>query len=691
MMTLRHNNLVHFFLILTTGILISIPILSGNCEALEEKNPTVFPNRDHATQSVRIVRALEQYHYLEKKMDNTLSSIILDKYLKQLDPGKKLFLQSDIASINQYKFRLDDELKRGNLMPAFEIFNIYLTRTVDRMDFILESIADWETRFDFNKEESLVIDNELREWPPDETVMKSVWKKDLKNHILTMILDGKENAAITDELKKLYEARKKRFLQTNENDVFQIFMNAVTTSFDPHTQFFPPRASEDFDIHMRLSLEGIGAVLQREYEYTKVVRLIPKGPADNSHQLMPGDRIIGVGQGENGEIKDTIGQRLDEVVKLIRGPKNTIVRLKIIPAKKSSTTKTIQIRRDRVKLEDQSAKKEVIRTNRQGKEMTIGVIEIPTFYIDFEAYNRGDKDYKSTTKDVKNLLLELKEEKIDGLIMDLRDNGGGSLREANQLTGLFLKTGPTVQVRGKYQIQRQFDDDPEITYSGPMIVLINRMSASASEIFAGAIKDYQRGVIVGTRSFGKGTVQHLQPLGEGKLKLTSAKFYRVSGKSTQHRGILPDLEFPRLYKIEDTGESSLDGALPWDTIFRTFYNAYRPLEPLIEKLNGYYQERAKSNPELIYLKRRIKMGEAINAETTLSLKIDDRRTRQKTYEKMELDIENDYLTAIGSPKIEAFDPETSKIKETKQIMMEQTHQVMADMIAYSRLFRYSWQ
>jgi carboxyl-terminal processing protease len=305
---------------------------------------------------------------------------------------------------------------------------------------------------------------------------------------------------------------------------------------------------------MSLSLEGIGAVLQNEYEFTKVVRLIPKGPADKSNLLMPGDKIIGVGQGENGEIKDAIGQRIDTVVKMIRGPKNTFVRLKIIPSEKTDTTKTIQIKREKVKLEEQAARKDIITLSHPNNPpLKIGIIEIPTFYLDFNAYNKGDPEYKSTTKDVQKLLFELKQEDIDGLIVDLRDNGGGSLKEANDLTGLFLKSGPTVQIKTKNRISRLYDEDPSIEYSGPLIVLINRMSASASEIFAGAIKDYHRGIIVGARSFGKGTVQELQPLGEGKLKITSAKFYRVSGESTQNLGVVPDLQYPQLYKIEDTG------------------------------------------------------------------------------------------------------------------------------------------
>ena len=467
-------------------------------------------------------------------------------------------------------------------------------------------------------------------------------------------------------------------------------MNSVTTSFDPHTQFFPPRASEDFDIHMSLSLEGIGAVLQNEYEYTKVVRLIPKGPAEKSHLLMPGDKIIGVGQGEKGEIKDTIGQRIDHVVKLIRGPKNTVVRLKIIPAKKSNSTKTIQIKRDQVKLEEQSAKKTIITINHNRQNLKIGIIEIPNLYIDFKAYNAGDKNYKSTTRDVERLLGELKNENIDGLIIDLRDNGGGSLKEASQLTGLFLESGPVVQIKTKYHISKLYDDDPKIQYSGPLIVLINRMSASASEIFAGAIKDYNRGVIVGSRSFGKGTVQELQPLGKGKLKLTSAKFYRVSGESTQNLGIVPDIKFPHIYKIEDTGESSLEGALPWDTIVRTSYAPYKTLQFIQKELTAQYQQRALKDPGINYLNKRIEMSSELNQRTFVSLNLNDRKSRKQQYEQSELDIENNYLKSVGKDQIVSIDQKDMKISDVKKILMDQTHLVMADFIDLTKVHDYTW-
>ena len=650
----------------------------------------ITPKPEHSTQCIQIIKALERYHYLEKNLGNSMSSTILDRYLNRLDPGKQLFTNKDVDQFKQYQYQFDNDLKKGRLDTAFNIFNVYMDRSKERSECILTLIKTWEKNLDFTKNESMTIDPDLRKWKDNKAALYFLWKKELKNHIISLILNDQKTALISDTLEKIYSNRLHRLLQTNSNDIFQIFMNSVTTSFDPHTQFFPPRASEDFDIHMSLSLEGIGAVLQTENEYTKVIRLIPKGPADKSNLLMPGDKIIGVGQGVKGEIKDTIGQRIDHVVKLIRGPKNSFVRLKIIPAKKNNSIKTIQIKRDRVKLEEQSAKKDIIEIKHNLETLKLGIIEIPNFYIDFNAYYRGDKDYKSTTKDVQKLLIELKDENIDGLIIDLRDNGGGSLKEANQLTGLFLKSGPVVQIKTKHRTTRLFDDDPSIEYTGPLIVLINRMSASASEIFAGAIKDYHRGVIVGTRSFGKGTVQEMRELGKGKLKLTSAKFYRVTGDSTQNLGIIPDLEYPHLYKIKDTGESSLDGALPWDTTTKTSYNAYPSLSLVNKKLNIGYQKRSLKDPGLNYLKESVEIASRLDDEASLSLNLDDRKFKKKQYEQLEIDIENDYLKAIGKPLIEKLDQKNIKTDDFKKILMDQTHQIMADFIDLSKDLAFSW-
>ncbi len=648
------------------------------------------PKLDHSSQSIKIVRALERYHYLEKDLDNDMSQTIFNRYIKRLDPSKRIFASKDVERFSIKQTRLDDELKRGKLNTAFDIFNLYMSQSKMRLDYLISLIDVWEDEFDFNLNESITVDNNVRIWQKDLSALKVLWKKELKNHIITLLLDNQENDSIKETLTKTYSGRLKRLKQTNSDDVFQIFMNSVTTSFDPHTQFYPPIDSQTFDMSMSKSFQGIGAVLQTEDDYTKVVRLIPKGPAEKSNLLMPGDRIIGVGQGEKGEIIDTIGQRIDNVVLLIRGPKNTIVRLKIIPAKKNNSTKTIQIVRDRIKFEEQVAKKKVLTLPHKNQDLKIGVIELPNFYIDFKAYQAGNENYKSSTKDVRKILKELKKENIDGLIIDLRDNGGGSLKEANELTGLFIKSGPIVQIKNKYRISQLYDNDDKIEYSGPLIVLINRMTASASEIFAGAIKDYNRGLIIGTNSFGKGTVQEVQTLGEGKLKLTTAKFYRVSGESNQHLGIAPDLKYPQIYKIEDTGESSLNGALKWDTINRSSYSSYRNFYSILQKLSQKYEDRSKNNPGFAYINKRLEMASKLNNEKKLSLDIDARKEKKREIEKLELQVENEYLKTIGEPPILELNQEETKLKDFKTILMEETHLVMADFIDLSNDLGYTW-
>ncbi|HRF89672.1 MAG TPA: carboxy terminal-processing peptidase, partial [Desulfobacter postgatei] len=581
--------------------------------------------------------------------------------------------------------------KTGNLGPAFEIFNLYQSRSEQRFEYILKLARSWQTQLDFAKNETLVIDYEHKPFIPDISGLEPLWKKELKNHIINLKINKTSDEEISETLEKIYSNRLAQLSQTQSRDVFHIFMNAVTMSFDPHSQYFAPRVSEDFDIHMKLSLEGIGAVLQNEYEYTKVVRLIPKGPADKSQKLAPGDKIIGVGQGEDGEIKDTIGQRIDDVVKLIRGPKGTFVRLKIIPARKSSVTATISIKRDEVKLEEQSAQKKVVDVTSKGRTYKLGIIEIPNFYIDFDAFHRGEPDYKSTTGDVIKLLEQLKTENIDGLIVDLRDNGGGALKEANDLTGLFLKYGPTVQVKTKFRVSRIYDEDPKILYTGPLVVLINRMSASASEIFAGAIKDYHRGLIVGTESFGKGTVQELKPLGDGRLKMTSAKFYRISGKSTQHKGVEPDIWFPQIYRTKDTGESALEGALLWDHIDATRYSAYRSLQPMIKPLDDAYKKRAEKSFGIKYLTQRIQLAESLSEQKTLSLNLTERLKTDTAFNKEELALENNYRKQKGEKPLTTLDDIDPEKEEIKEILTEQAKYIAADFITLSHKTGYKWQ
>ena len=437
------------------------------------------------------------------------------------------------------------------------------------------------------------LDVENLQWAKNQAELDDRWRKQLKNQVLSLKLADKPENEIVPTLQKRYTSQLKSVKQYNSQDVFQIYANALTELYDPHTNYLSPRSTENFNINMSLSLEGIGAVLQMDDEYTKVSSLVAKGPADKQGDLQPADRIVAVGQGVDGPLEDVIGWRLDEVVELIRGPKDTTVRLEVIPAKSKSADerKIITIVRNKVKLEEQSAQKKVIEIPEGNKVIKVGVIDIPAFYIDFDAMRRGDKDYKSTTRDVKNLLQELEAEGVDGIIVDLRNNGGGSLQEANELTGLFIEYGPTVQIR--HSSRRVWRDGKRLKgpyYEGPLVVLVNRLSASASEIFAGAMQDYQRGIIVGDRSFGKGTVQTLIPLTEGQLKITESKFYRISGESTQHRGVVPDVEFPSIYDTEEIGESALDHALNWDQISPIRHSNYGELSTVLPAIQSQFHE-----------------------------------------------------------------------------------------------------
>ena len=695
--------------------------------SLSAKATTHFnfvPKQEHVKQCIKVIKLLEAHHFSNKKLNDNLSSQILHSFINDLDPAKQLFTLVDIANFKKHQFFLDDQLKSGYLNIIFNIFNLYLLRAKERLEYMSLLIKNVEGNFDLYKNENMISNNDLLTFKAKKEDLYPLWKKELKNTIISMSLERnatteinnidsiikykkeKQDNKISDEnntdsinavIEKTYSNRLSLLKQTNSDDAFQIFMNALTSSFDPHTQFFSSKAFEDFDIRMSLSLEGIGAVLQNEYEFIKVVRLIPKGPADQSNLLMPGDKIIGVGQGRKGEIKDTIGQRLDNVVKLIRGPKNTFVRLKIIPAQGASdTAKIIHLQRDKVSLEEQSAQKNIININHNSKSFKLGIIEIPTFYIDFNAYHKGDPNYKSTTKDVRKLLMQLQKERVDGLIIDLRENSGGSLVEANQVTGLFIKSGPIVQVKTKSRIMRLYDEDAHIVFSLPVIVLINRMSASASEIFAGAIKDYQRGIIVGSQSFGKGTIQEIKTLGNAKLKITNAKFYRVSGESTQNLGIVPDIKYPPIYDEEITGESSFKKALNWDRIVPASFKPYKSLYPVISILNKLYTKRAQKDPGIIYLNQRKNLVFKKFDQPFISLNIDKRRAIKDKFDKMALDIENEYLKNTNQKPIEMLREKNSMVSDSNEdeqdedILMNQTCLVLADFISLSNQLGFSW-
>ena len=478
----------------------------------------------------------------------------------------------------------------------------------------------------------------------------------IKNSVLGLRLTGDSSDEILEKLSKRYRNQLSQVLKTNDRDIFQAYLSTVAKAVDPHTAYFSPRDSQNFNMGLSLSLQGIGAQLQSEDEYTKIVELIKGGPAERGNELKAGDRIIGIGQGVDGDIEDVVGMRLDDVVSQIRGEKGTVVRLNVIPvdAVSESSATIINITRDTVKLEDQSAKKEVIELSYNDRNYKIGVIDLPTFYFDFEAAARGDEDFKSSTRDVRALLEELKNESVDAVVVDLRNNGGGSLSEANQLVGLFIETGATVQIRYsgiRNGFTRSFgDNDPEVAYSGPLAVLVNRTSASASEIFAGAIQDYQRGVVLGSQTFGKGTVQEIIPMDYGQVKLTRSKFYRISGASTQHRGVIPDIEFPDIYDAyEDIGESSLDGALPWDTVRPVEYRPYHSIQAIVPELKALHEQRALESPDFIYLEDQIARTKQFRMREELSLNEEIVKEERETNRRVEFDAENIRRFSKGLP------------------------------------------
>jgi len=618
---------------------------------------------------VELIGHLETRHYAGLPYGDELSSEHLDNYILTLDRGKMYFSAADIASFEKYRLVMDDELARGRLDAGFDIFNRFQKRLEERLEALVENLPDMVAALDFDRDEYYLLDVDELDWAQSSQELDDRWRKQVKNQVLSLKLADKPQDEIAPTLVKRYSNQLKRVRQYNSQDVFQIYANALAELYDPHTNYLSPRRSENFNINMSLSLEGIGAVLQTEDEYTKVARLVAKGPADKQGELQPSDRIVAVAQGTDGEFEDVIGWRLDEVVQLIRGPKDSTVRLQVIPAKAKTTDqrKVITIVRNKVKLEEQSAQKKILEIPNGEEAVRVGVITIPAFYIDFEAMRRGDKDYKSTTRDVKRLLRELEQDNIDGLVVDLRNNGGGSLQEANELTGLFIEYGPTVQIR--HSSRRVWRDGKRLKsdyYEGPLVVLVNRLSASASEIFAGAIQDYQRGIVVGDRSFGKGTVQTLIPLTEGQLKITESKFYRISGESTQHRGVVPDVAFPTLYDVEEIGESALDHALNWDQINPVRHRSYDDLSTLLPALNNQFHERSEGNPDFVFLEDQIELAQETRRLRELPLNEQARIALRDSQEERALLIENKRRRAQGEEPLASLDELDDSEEDTAQ-------------------------
>lgn len=624
------------------GLWVMTLLLAGQC-AYAQPDTILAEKLVYGKQAKVVSQILDNNHYRKLQLNDSLSSAILDAYILTLDNGKVYFLASDIASFEKYRYQIDDLTKSEDTSPAFVIYKVFQERFNERMKYVMNNLVSFE--FDFTKDEYYETDRDKEPWAKSDQELNEIWRKIIKNYALSLKLTGKKQEEITTMLKTRYDRYIKSIGQTNSGDVFGMYMNTIAEAYDPHTNYLSPSAADRFAQDISQSLEGIGARLQTENDYTKVNEILPGGPAEKSNLIHVNDRIIGVAQGSAGEMVDVIGWRIDEVVKLIKGPKGTQVRLQILPAESgvNGPSVTISLIRDKIRLEDQTAKKKMIEAVQNGRNVKLGVITLPSFYMDFAAYQKGDPNYNSTSRDVKKYIDELQTEGVQGIAIDLRNNGGGSLQEAINLTGLFIKNGPVVQVKSSNnRVEVLTDDDAEIAYNGPLVVLINRFSASASEIFAGAIQDYHRGVIVGESSYGKGTVQQLIGLERfinetddvGSLKLTLQKFYRATGSSTQHKGVIPDIKFPTALDPEQFGESSQANALPWDEIKSTLYQRTPIInDKVLTELNKAHLERTKSDPYLTRLIEETNETRKNISQTSISLNENVRKKETEDAEK----------------------------------------------------------
>jgi carboxyl-terminal processing protease len=619
---------------------------------------SIEPTQEDSILAQMITRELERRHLASDALFAERKPMVGQLILKAIDPSRSLLTQDDIrqADID----RLPDQIERGRLNTVYQLYGLSLTRSEERLDYWLDILNQGVGSIDLSDQEELRIRDEETPWVSDLTSLKDLWRKQLENQAIGLLLADRTEDETYKALIRRYNSQKNRIEQTRPDDIFAGVINAYASAYDPHTSYLPPADSETFNINMSLSLQGIGAVLQSEDEFTKVVSLIPGGPAEMDGRLKPDDRILRIAQGSQ-PFEDVVGWRLDEVVQKIRGPKGSQVRLEV-QAGDDVPHREIVLIRDRVQLEEQSAKSQIIEAGKNGEK--IGIITIPTFYSDFTAKQAGDPNYRSTTRDVKKLLEELRNQDVQGVIVDLRNNGGGSLQEAYELFGLFIPRGPVVQIRsagGRTDVRG--DRDPEVSWEGPMAVLVNRLSASASEIFAGAVQDYGRGLVIGSQTFGKGTVQALLPVNEGQLKLTIAKFYRISGQSTQHQGVIPDIQFPSAFDPKEIGESALDTALPWDQIRSLRYRPLDTPQARVAQLIDRHQARIATDPNFKALLKRTERAIELSSETGISLHLATRIKEREDNNQALLDIENARRTGLGLPTIESISELESDGKE----------------------------
>ena len=603
--------------------------------------PKLAQEEQHAIASKRIAAFFTHSHYKQIQLDDAFSKKVFDLYLESLDYSRNLFLQSDIDGFETYRKTLLNGLDKGELSAVYHIYNQSIQRRYERLSYALRLL---DAPFDFTQQDAYQFDRKSASWPKTTAELDELWRQRVKFDALSLKLAGKKESDIKTLLAKRYQTAIKRLSQSESEDAFMTFENAFARSIDPHTSYLSPREADRFNSEMNLSLEGIGAVLQADDDFTVVRSLVPGGPADKSKQLKPEDKITGVAQ-DAGKMQDIIGWRLDEVVDLIKGPKGTKVRLEIQRGEGAARqSQVVELQRDEVRLEDRAAKSSVIEA--QGKK--IGVINIRSFYNNLHL-------------DVIKELDKLKKQKVDGILIDLRDNGGGALSEATDLTGLFIKSGPVVQVRDSIgRIALEEDNDDRSYYTGPLTVLINRYSASASEIFSAALSDYGRALVIGDTSFGKGTVQQNRPLKKiydfydkelGNVQYTIAKFYRINGGSTQHKGVEPDIHFPSLIDSSETGESVEPNALPWDKIQPANYQPVSQFTALLPELEKRHTARVASDPEFRYVTEDITWYQQEKQKKVISLNEAERIRERDELDAKSLQRTNERLVRMGKPKI----------------------------------------
>jgi carboxyl-terminal processing protease len=634
----------------------------------------------------RVSDIIAREHYRRAPLDDHLSSLILDRYLDAIDSQRSYFFASDIAEFEKYRYELDDAIKAGDVEPAFVIFRRFQQRSRERMNYAVELL---QKKPDFDLDESFTFDREKEPWPANAAEMNELWRKRVKNDALSLITAGKQWPEVADLLRKRYEHVEKRMDQSKPEDVFEAFMNAFVLSLDPHSNYFSPRNSEEYNIQMSLSYEGIGASLQLTDDYVTVIDVIAGGPAAVSGKLAANDRITAVGEGKSGELVDVIGWRLDDVVQKIRGPGGTTVRLQLLAAGASpgSAQKVVEFTRNRVSLEAQASHKAMKTVARNGREVKVGIITVPSFYQDYDASRAGAKDFRSTTRDVQRLIGELRKEGAEVLIMDLRANGGGYLPEAESLVGLFIDRGPVVQLRDTTgRIEVDDDPDPSVFYNGPLVVLVDRFSASASEIFAGAIQDYGRGLIIGQQTYGKGTVQNAHPLNYtifgrkpelGQLNVTIGKYYRITGESTQDRGVTPDITIPSLIDASEVGESTRDRALPWDHIEPAAFKPEGDLKPQVSTLTKLHEERTAGSADFRYLRADISALDTMRNQKTVSLNLKSREEERKRQDDDRLARENALRAARNEPAVKSL--EDIKDDASAGIILDEATQIAGDL------------